>query len=111
MTCGFVCVSFRCPVIPQVTLIKNDTTSPWVLVPVINNDYWKPSTPSVTIAPGATGEWTVLYRPLTLTSAGGAGGAAAAAAAAAAGGKKVPPTPSGKGTFLSFLRRGWCCLH
>jgi hydrocephalus-inducing protein len=79
----------------KVSLGKNDSTTPWVLTPVINNEYWKASTPSVTVAPGATGEYTLLYKPLSMTAGGG--GAAAGAAAAAAGGAKKGGAPPAKG--------------
>lgn len=114
-----MCLLWLCALLArgQVTLIKNDSTTPWVLVPVINNDYWKASTPSVTIAPGATGEWSLLYRPLTLTATAtgagaGAGAGAAAPAAPAAGAKKGAAAPApAKGEALRLRSHEMAAPH
>lgn len=67
-------VSFECKVreetTKKVTLVKNDTTTPWNLTPVINSDNWKCLSPSVVVPPGATGECTLVYKPLTMTKVG-----------------------------------------
>lgn len=70
-------VEFECKVRQEVTksvtLPKNDSSAPWVLTPVIQNEFWRAVAPTVTIAPGATGTCELAYRPLSMTSGSGTG--------------------------------------
>jgi hydrocephalus-inducing protein len=88
-------VTFECKVREEtskkITLVKNDTTTTWNLTPVVNSEYWKPAAPTVVVPPGATGECTMIYKPLTMTKASAA---AAVTSPAPAAGKKGAPAPA-----------------
>lgn len=92
-------VQFECRVREEaskkITLVKNDTATPWTLIPVINNDMWKPATPTIVVPPGATGECTLLFKPLTMTRSSAAAAMASPQAAAAPAAKKgAAPAPA-----------------